>query len=568
MAVQQTFHRLFSVFESVLRFIGNHPLTVLVLPSAWFMARYLPFWKDADVLVQLVWPISVDNVLVCPPIYCVLGRIPFWVTDTAIYGRAPGIFLSQHPSLVGVYALVICQHVGLWLALRYFLFSVPASAPGRGIAALLLASVASFYSFAHTAGAEAMYAITWFAVFGAGIRLLSRPGSGRAWAVYGLALFLSIGSRHISGLLLGWLPVTAVVLIGLNWLQPSATPIRARGSRAAGLKSDYSTKEAGSWRLTHAPYKGSRGRVPENSLFKVAIIALVISASALTFERLAVAGLCQHFGITARNILGRTLSDRISKFVDSLGPEEKAKLISRVSALTSDPDVRIAIESQVRIGTFYMGTADAIARALADRGLSGQELQVEQDRIILQATTCFYRTLDPRFLTIILKDIWRGFYPTNDQGIALTGPKSVFASVELIEKTPVPWAGLRELPIFQRSVAQATMHKADHDNVIRHWRWIPLLGWCFLFGGIGTMRWLMGKCSTGLFVTGLTIFGIGLLAYAATCIFNYSMPRYALPLLISMFACGTIFVVAEERWKTHRLECKPPQEEQNSIFAP
>ena len=533
MAIQQTLHRLFSVLASVLRFIGNHPLTVLVLPSAWFMARYLPFWKDADVLVQLVWPISADNVLVCPPIYCILGRIPFWVVDTVIYGQAPGIFSSQHPSLPGVYALVICQHVGLWLAIRYFLFSVPASASGRGIAALLLASVASFYSFAHTAGAEAMYAITWFAVFGAGVRLLSRPELWRAWAVYGVALFLSIGSRHISGLLLGWLPVTAVVLMGLNWLH------------AASVR-----------------------RVEWNSLAKVAILALVISASALTFERLAVAGLCQHFGITVRSILGRTLSDRISKFVDTLGPEEKAKLISRVSALTSDPDVRIAIESQVRIGTFYMGTADAIARALADRGLSGQELQVEQDRIILQATTCFYRTLDPRFLTIILKDIWRGFYPTNDQGIALTGPKSVFASVELIEKTPVPWAGLRELPIFQRSVAQATMHKADHDNVIRHWRWIPLLGWCFLFGGIGTMRWLMGKCSTGLFVTGLTIFGIGLLAYAATCIFNYSMPRYALPLLISMFACGTIFVVAEERWKVHRFECKPPQEEQNSIFTP
>jgi hypothetical protein len=231
MAIQQTFHRLFSVLASVLRFIGNHPLTVLVLPSAWFMARYLPFWKDADVLVQLVWPISADNVLVCPPIYCILGRIPFWVVDTVIYGQAPGIFSPQHPSLPGVYALVICQHVGLWLALRYFLFSVPASASGRGIAALLLASVASFYSFAHTAGAEAMYAITWFAVFGAGVRLLSRPGSWRAWAVYGVALFLSIGSRHISGLLLGWLPVTAAVLMGLNLVASRLAPGGSDGIR-------------------------------------------------------------------------------------------------------------------------------------------------------------------------------------------------------------------------------------------------------------------------------------------------------------------------------------------------
>jgi hypothetical protein len=512
MAIRQMFRRLFSVLASGLRFVGNHPLAVLVLPSIWFMARYLPFWKDVDVLVQLVFPISAGNVLVCPPIYCFLGRIPFWVTDTVIYGHAPGIFSPQYPSLTAVYALISCQHVGLWLALRYFLFSVPASASGRGIATLLLASVASFYSFAHTAGAEATYAITWFPVFGAGIRLLRRSGSWKTWGIYAAALSLAIGSRHISGLLLGWLPVAAVVLVVWSWFSV-----------------------------------GSLRTVQWISLIKVAIIALVVSASALTFERLIVAGLCRHFGITERNILGATLSDRISKFVDSFGPEEKAKLIARASALTSDPDVRAAIESQVRIGPFHVGTADAIAHALAGRGLSGQELQVEQDRIILRATTCFYRTLDPRFLTIILRDIWRGFLPTNDQGIALTGPKAVFSSVELIQKTPMSWAGLRELPIFEPLIAQATMHKADHDNFIRHWRWMPVLAWCAVFLGIGIVRKLKARFSSELFVIGATIFAIGLLAYSATCVINYSMPRYVLPLLISIFACGTIFVAADDR---------------------
>jgi len=283
------------------------------------------------------------------------------------------------------------------------------------------------------------------------------------------------------------------------------------------------------------------------SLIKVATVALVISASVFALEKLTVSGLCQHFDITVRNIVGRTLSDRISKFVDSLSQEEKAKLISRASARTSDPEVRLAIESQVRIGTFYDGTADAIARSLTARGLSGQELQVEQDRIVLQATTCFYRTLDPRFLTVILKDIWRGFFPTNDQGIALTGPKAVFSSVELIQKTQVGWAGLAELPIFAPSTAQATMHKADHDNFIRHWRWVPVLAWCILFFAIGIVRKLKARFSSELFVVGLTIFAIGLVAYSATCVINYSMPRYVLPLLISIFACGTIFVAADER---------------------
>ena len=145
--------------------IGRHPLLVLTLPSIWFFIFYLPFWKSSDVLCQLGAPFTSENILLVPPIYCVLGRIPFWLTDTLWRGSSPNIFASQHPSLAAVYALIVCQHGGLWLALRYFVMAVPASDTGRGAITILLASIASFYSFAHTAGAEATTAITWFALF-------------------------------------------------------------------------------------------------------------------------------------------------------------------------------------------------------------------------------------------------------------------------------------------------------------------------------------------------------------------------------------------------------------------
>jgi hypothetical protein len=176
--------------------IGRHPLPVLMLPSVWFFTFYLPFWKSSDVLCQLGDSFSSENILLVPPIYCLLGRVPFWLTDTLLLGSSPSVFSSQHPSLTAVYALIVCQHAGLWLALRFFVVAVPASEAGRGAITILLASIASFYSFAHTAGAEATTVITWFTLFGVGLRVLHNCATWKTWLGYVLVLLLCIGSRH------------------------------------------------------------------------------------------------------------------------------------------------------------------------------------------------------------------------------------------------------------------------------------------------------------------------------------------------------------------------------------
>jgi hypothetical protein len=140
----------------ILEFVGRHPTWILILPSSWMFWRFLPFWKDVDAVHQLISPAWGANILHFPPIYCFGARLPFWFADKLISGSAPSIFDEQHPSLAAVLALVILQHAGLWAALRYFLFSVPLSDLNRGIVTLLLASVASFYVFAHTCGSDAI----------------------------------------------------------------------------------------------------------------------------------------------------------------------------------------------------------------------------------------------------------------------------------------------------------------------------------------------------------------------------------------------------------------------------
>ena len=378
--------------QLAIEFIGRHPLTVLILPSIWFFILYLPFWKSTDVVCELGSKFDSENILLVPPVYCALGRIPFWLTDALLLGSAPSIFSYQHPSLPAVYALIVCQHVGLWFALRYFVVAVPASDAGRGAITILLASIASFYSFAHCAGAEATTAITWFTLFGVGLRILGDRATWKTWLLYFLVLLLCIGSRHVSGLLLGWMPVTAFVLFIFHLL---------RRKRSSATR-----------------------RLP-----KLAGIALILSTLVLGIENIIVMAMCEHFGVIGRQMVGRTLCERIGSFLDSISPAEREQVKREASRSDDEADLKLAIDSIIRVGTYYQGTNEVIAQFFSRRGLQGEKLQANVDRTTLKAALRFYQTYDPRLIAIILMDIGKGFYPTNDQGIALTGPKATFYSV-------------------------------------------------------------------------------------------------------------------------------------------
>jgi hypothetical protein len=497
--------RIRTVLYRTLEFIGRHPLTILVLPSISFLVFYLPFWKSSDVLCQLGDRFTAENILLVPPVYCILGRIPFWLTDTLLSGPSPNIFAAQQPSLPAVYCLVVLQHAGLWFALRYFVFGVPASEAGRGVITLLLASIASFYSFAHTAGAEATTAITWFTLFGVGLRILSGSVTWKSWILYSLALLLCIGSRHVSSLLLGWFPATAILLMAVHLF---------RGARLRSL----------------LPFA------------KIAGIASLLSMFVLGVEQAIVSAMCADFEVVQRQMVGRTLCERVGSFLDSLSPAEKERLKERVNRPDDDSDLKLAIDSLFRVGTYYQGTNEVIAESLSNRQLYGDSLEASVDTTALRAALRFYQTLDPRLVAIIVKDIVRGFYPANDQGIALTGPKATAYSVENIAKDPRAWSGIASLAFFDPAVANMTLNRALHDNYIRHWRFMPIAVWCLLFLTIGVWRMLRGTLPVDLAVTALSIFGIGLAVYVATCVCNITQPRYVLPFWVGTVAAGCLLM--------------------------
>jgi hypothetical protein len=511
-AVVNSLRPLVSQAAKVLAFIGRHPTPVLVLPSLWLLARYLPFWKDIDATVQLIAPAYDDNILHFPPIYSFLGRIPFLIIDSLLNGHAPGIFERQHPSLIAVYGLVVLQHIALWIALRYFLFAFPARAVARGAIAILLASMASFYSFAYTCGSEAMTPITYFLVFGAGIRALLNRANWVSWVTYTAALFLAVGSRHINLILAAWLPGTAILLMLWSFL-PS------RASRVNKLVNFHRSRS-----------------FPAST----ALTAFLCSLAGVGAAKIVVTTLCHQFGVVERSSLGSAMSGRIATWVDRLSAEKKQNLLSSVEGLTNDPLVKLAIQFQIEIGSYDNGTGSALSAALRERGFEGDKLLAEKDQLISQSSLCFYRTLDPGLVKEIVNDIWHGFLPTNDQGIAIAAPKATFFSLDRIEQNPSDWAGVSDLPIFVPANAKATLARATKDIMIRHWRWMPILVWSLLFIGIGAWRFARGLLPGRYLFIGLSLWAAGTLVYAANCVCIYTLPRYALPLLVAVIAFGSL----------------------------
>jgi hypothetical protein len=507
--MHQQLLRFYSQFRQILKlgieWIGRHPSVIIIFPSIWLLIHYKPFWKDVDVVAQLITPPGSLNILHSPPIYCFLARLPFWLTDTLIQGVAPPIFSEQHPSLLAVRVLIFFQHIGLWLALRYLLFSVDWSDVSRGIAAVLLSSVASFYTFAHTAGSEAMTSVSWIIVFAAGIRILLQRAGWRDWIIYSAALLLAIGSRKVNGVLLVWLPIVTLSLCLYRLL--------AREHRTE-LK----------------------------PLLRIATVALLISLSMGGIEKGVVFILCRQFSAIERPTDGAAFSNRFETVISQLSPTEKADFLATALAMTSDPNVRLAIEAQFKFGSYHLGGAQVIEHALAEQGSSGEELQAERDRIILRATLCLYRATPPKLFEIIAKEFVRTWTPTSDFRVARAGPFATFQFARFLEEIPARWGDLPRLSMFQLKNARPMLAAVDRDPFINHWQGLPIALWCCLFIFVGIGRLIHRKLSFQLFVVALSFIGIGTIADLATCVLACAQPRYTLPLLITVFVSGCVLL--------------------------
>ena len=483
--------------------IGRHPLVFLSLPSLYLLTLYPCLWKDRDALGQLIAPAGVGNIYHFPALYCFSARAVIWLGDQFSGVRPFDLLASQRPTLQGIYALVLFQNVGLVLSLGLLSRVLTNRRTLRGVFVVAICLASSVFSSVMLCGSEAWSLIATIAVFAFGLRLYRAQGTGLTnWIGYTLALLLAIGSRNINVLLGFWLVgvFLVAVLVSLCFGRQEGLPLRP--------------------------------------LLKAAIALVVLLASILSNNLLELC-LAKKVGVEPRTTLGRTLSDRIDSFLAKLGPAERTSLAEKLTAVTSNRNVRLAIEDQATVGSFYHGTNDVLERQLTEIGLRGEVLEAEKDRVILSATLSYLKTLHPVLIATIWADFLKGFTTTSNASLAI----DPFAENSYIgtyrQQEPDQWASLDMLSSTFLPESVAWLDRSAHDAYIKGvnvktlphaklasllFLTIVLLGLCFW-----KRRGVYSHAMPAVFVL-LT----GVAEFAATMVCVFFLTRYALPMFVSM----------------------------------
>jgi hypothetical protein len=491
--------RIQRALRPIVSFLGRRPAIILSLPSIYLLSSYPPLWKDIDANGQLLLPASEINILHFPPVYSFLGRVPFVLTTWLSQGAnqpLPSLFDQQTPPLAGFYFLVIIQHLLLIAALTYVVTALTENRPLRCLFAFILASTSALYTQVQCCGSEALSVPATFAVLAAGL-VIVRGYSPMPWVIYGISLFLTIGSRQINLPLALLLPLTLAFLsvaTKFNWCY---SPANAKYCRAA-------------------------------------IIALIVGIAAIGLNLGITQVLITSVHDEYRSTLGRTLSDRIATFLDKLPVKERLQLARDLANKTTNPGVKIAILAQATDGSFYQGSSLTVAEQLSRLAALRTNIAAESDRVVLAACIDYLTTVHP----LLLKTIWQDFVKGSifvDNATIARSPfyANAYPAVDRI-RHPEQWAnlkGLEALTSVNNPQATRVLDRSQLDPYVLLWRNVPLgaiITLSILLGGATCIR---DKKIPASVVVGFFGLGVGATIFAANCVCVYYMPRYSLPLL-------------------------------------
>jgi hypothetical protein len=482
-----------SLQRTLLEYFGQRWwIAILVVPSLYLIYRYPPLWKDIDAFWQLAARADAVNILQYPPVYCFLSRIPFNLAS-AISGHSfhHNLLSKQTPTDLGLYLLVVLQHVGLIVSLAYAVTTIAGSSRTRSIlCASIFASMGGLYAQAQTCGSESWSTIALITVFAAGISLVKQP-LVPAWIIYAAGLFFAIGSRHLNVLLIIWLPTIMVLLALINH-----------------------------------PLKSAR-RHNWRSVIIACSIGVFIVALNLIIPRALMASIGQKY----RPTIGRTLSDRVSSFLKELSPEQRTSLAQQLASSQNDPFVREAIELQASIGLGPKGTGEELTSALRESGVPNAEALEKSDRLILVESLAYLGTFHPTLLAVIGNDVWTGL-STNQQKVALSPFYSHLWTAEDMVRRPDLWKYLKGYTRLRADDANQVYATAILDPYLGLWQAMPLWLSYTVVSFVAIIGFALGQMALSDFIVIVITLLLGLAMWVANMICVYYMDRYALNLLV------------------------------------
>jgi hypothetical protein len=506
--------------STALNFLKNCALLLcLFAPSAWMIAAIPPLWRDSDAYLQLTVHPLITTFWGHGPAYCYLAKIPLffgeqWERWRGIVAAGAG---SGSPALsdTGVWLLIILQHLALGGAAFYFIRSISNSFWVRLGLALLWASNAFFYTFAHCTGSETLSLIALVLLVAMGWRLVRsrRQPEWTDWYLFAAALVLCLLSRHVNVLLILLLPVAFF----LAWAHNRCGSLFASGERQ---------RQRRQWR-------GSRQ-------LGQAVIAIAVGVASVAVANSLTHYLARKTKFHPHSRVGHTLMWRL-QFLKTLSPPERAALLQKVAARADSSDTRRLV---MLLGQMHEERADVVGSPFMRRAaalLFPGEAQVPWEKLDLAVNEMAYAFLLPP-----APEHWQ--VARTDFAAALTMSLTEIPD-QLFETTAYFFDHKEEMPacanlVTFRDSSAETIKRIPFQRAYFHlWQGLnykkAVLIW---FGALLALVVIARgkKVKVGPIVAFcVTMAALGLVALASACLLTEFLPRYALPmwllLLLSFF---------------------------------
>jgi hypothetical protein len=497
-------------------------LLILALPSIYVLLTLPPLWRDSDGFNEVASTFAPKGIIHWLPGYCLGARLILLgagIVGSLLGGHGiPYLSISITPlNNVGIYTLIVVQHLFLVFSLFYVVSTLSSRFLLRAVFATFLALTPWVYVYANCVGSEAFSNPLIYLISAYGWKCLRANEFGRERVLLYFVLLVGAAlTRQINALLAFLLPLALLPLTIGELIHP-------------GAPSQYSDRQS---RFYYAPRF---------------LVFIIIGLCAIGTSVLVQQGMCWLFRVPFRSTFGETFEWRLS-YLNGLSEQARTKIVDQIGTRLGDPVTTESLEALNRslnqgdnwtdMFLFYKIDEILVRSGFGDMQLRTWQVDLKLNRI----ATCVLLSAEPHFLRAVWSDFAR--WPLFTQ-MDLAYPPFVLTDW-LQTQLPYPRYGrLRGLASFQ--------HDAGYYNDV--WKRIPyfhilagipmLVMGCLavVFGSVTLFaRSRVSLAKEGVFYA-MSMIALGLLFALGNCLTTFSGARFYLP-VYSLFQMGMMLAAS------------------------
>jgi hypothetical protein len=500
-------------------------LLCLFAPSAWMISTIPPLWRDVDAYIQLTQDPRVTTFWGHGPAYSYVAKVPLFLGE--LLERWRGLAVDKpHRGVsaltdTGVALLILGQHLALTAAVFYFIAGVSRLLWVRLLLAVLWASNALFYTFAHCVGSESLSVIVTLLAAAQGFRLVTARGEPvwRDWFLFAVALWICLLTRHVNLLLILSLPM-AFALVAL-W------PALSHGRRVPAVPLSRSASNPRRTGLQHL------------------VVALAIGVSCVLLAGSATQSLARKTRLHPHSRMGHTFLARL-QFLEDLPPAGRAALLQRVSERSKSPQARtlVVLLEQMHEEGAHVDVDSFRNRAIAKLYPGETNVPWEQlDRALNEMAAAFLSPPVAELATAARKDLATALaMPATEIGDHL------FATTAYFFQHRETMPGCATLATFRNSKAEAITRLPTEHRYFHLWGGVnakaALVCWFVLLAACVGAAWRRREnlSASASFAVALTLTGV--LITIANCLLTELLSRFVAPLWLFLLLSLQILVAS------------------------